>query len=403
MKTSQAGGGPDPAAGRRGSLFSRDFTLVCLATGFFYLSFYLILPVMPLYVAGMGGTSTQIGLIIGLFAFMAMVLRPPAGWLIDTRGARPVLLAGMGIFLLASLGYLFTPSVTPILALRLFHGVGMGLFPTAATVVIAEMAPPLRRGEAMGWFGVTNSIAFIVGPTGGLAVVNHLGYAALFLLAAGAAGIGLSCIVLLPEVRPEAPPSTGLPGPASIFSRSALLPSTILLFLYLPYGILVAFIPLIATGRGLTNPGLFYTVFAIAMLLVRSKAGEISDRRGRAVVIVPGMLITAVALIVLGGTSGPAGVLAGAAVVGVGFGMVQPTLMALTTDRVAPKERGKAMGTFYFAWELGIASGSTGAGLLLTRLDMPPVLLGGALLPILGALLAFKARRPVPTPESLHP
>jgi MFS family permease len=166
--------------------------------------------------------------------------------------------------------------------------------------------------------------------------------------------------------------------------------------LYLPYGILIAFIPLIATSRGLDNPGLFYTVYAVAMLIVRAKAGEISDRRGRAIVILPGMLCAALAMMILGGTSGPIGVLVGAAAMGVGFGTVQPALMALTTDRVTAGERGKAMGTFYFAWELGIAGGSTGAGILLTTLDVPVLLLGGALLPVLGALLTLKVRQPAP-------
>jgi MFS family permease len=142
------------------------FPFICLATGCFYLSFYFILPVMPLYVASLGGTSSQIGLIIGLFATMAMLMRPPAGWLIDTRGTRPILLAGMVIFLLASLGYIAAQSVQPILALRMFHRIGMGLFPTAATVVIAELAPATRRGEAMGWFGITNSLGLILGPSG---------------------------------------------------------------------------------------------------------------------------------------------------------------------------------------------------------------------------------------------
>jgi len=60
------------------SLATRPFVLVCLATGCFYLSFYLILPVMPLYMAGLGGTSNQIGLIIALFAFVAICMRPLA-------------------------------------------------------------------------------------------------------------------------------------------------------------------------------------------------------------------------------------------------------------------------------------------------------------------------------------
>jgi MFS family permease len=343
-------------------------------------------------VAGLGGTSSQIGLIIGLFAFMAMILRPPSGWLIDTRGNRPVLLAGMAIFLLASLGYILTPSVQGILALRLFHGMGMGLFPTAATVVVAELAPPARRGEAMGWFGFANSLAFVAGPTAGLAVVGGAGYTSLFLLAAGVAAMGIVCILLLPHVGRRPVAAKRLPRLRDVFSRPALLPSSILLFLYFPYGTLVAFIPLIATGRGLGNPGLFYAVYALAMLLVRSKAGEISDRRGRAAVIIPGMVVAALAMMVLGLTSGPVGVLVAAAIFGVGFGMVQPTLMALTTDRVPAEERGKAMGTFYTAWELGIAAGAAGSGWLLNITGFPVVLLTGAGIVLIGAVLSLRAR-----------
>ena len=372
------------------ALLTRPFLFICLATGFFYLSFYLILPVMPLYVAGLGGTSSQIGLIIGLFAAMAMVMRPPAGWLIDTRGTRPILLVGMAIFLLASLGYIAAQSVQPILALRLFHGIGMGLFPTAATVVIAELAPARRRGEAMGWFGITNSLGLILGPVVGPAVAGRVGFPALFLLAAGVAGLGMACIFLVPAAERPARRSR-LPRPGDLFSPAAVLPSLILLLLYIPYGTVVAFIPLVATSRGLENPGLFYTVFAAAMLLVRAKAGEISDRRGRAAAIVPGMIVTGLSFLVLGLTNGPAGVLTGGAVLGLGFGCAQPALMAFTTDRVPPAERGKAMGTFYTAWELGIASGAAGAGWLLNVTDFAALFLVGAVIPMGGACLALKA------------
>lgn len=373
------------------ALLTRPFLFICLATGLFYLSFYLILPVMPLYVAGLGGTSSQIGLIIGLFAAMAMFMRPPAGWLIDTRGTRPILLVGMAIFVLASLGYIAAQSVQPILALRMFHGIGMGLFPTAATVVIAELAPATRRGEAMGWFGITNSLGLILGPVLGPAVAGHLGFPVLFLLAAGVAGVGMACICLVPAAERPARRSR-LPRPGDLFSPAAVLPSLILLLLYIPYGTVVAFIPLVATTRGLENPGLFYTVFAAAMLLVRAKAGEISDRRGRAAVIVPGMIVTVLSFLVLGVTTGWIGVLAGGALLGLGFGSAQPALMALTTDRVAPAERGKAMGTFYTAWELGIASGAAGAGWLLNVTDFAALFLVGAAIPLGGACLALKAR-----------
>ena len=388
---SGAASGPASPPSSAASLFTRPFLFICLATGCFYLSFYFILPVMPLYVASLGGTSSQIGLIIGLFAAMAMLMRPPAGWLIDTRGTRPILLAGMAIFLLASLGYIATRTVQLILGLRLFHGIGMGLFPTAATVLIAELAPRERRGEAMGWFGITNSVGLILGPVLGPAVAARMGFSALFLLAAGVAGLGMGCICLVPPGERPARPSR-LPRPGDLFSPAAVLPSLILLLLYIPYGMVVAFIPLVATTRGLENPGLFYAVFAVAMLLVRAKAGEASDRLGRMAVILPVMIVTAVALAVLGLTTGPIGVLAGGAVLGLGFGSAQPALMALTADRVPAAERGKAMGTFYTAWELGIAAGAAGAGWLLNVTDFAALFLVGSAIPVGGAVLALRAR-----------
>lgn len=373
-------------------LFTRPFVITCLATFFFYLSFYLLLPTMPLYVAGKGGTPAQLGLVFGLFAFVAMILRPPVGWIIDTRGTHLVLLAGMAIFLVASLGYTAAGSVETILALRLFHGMGMGLFPTAATVLVAEVAPPARRGEAMGWFGIANSAGLIIGPAAGTALAARMGFPALFLSAGGMAALGLACTAILPRVgRPPEARARAVRW-RDFFSRAAILPSAILLFLYLPYGALVSFIPIIATRRGLGNPGVFYTVFALAVLMVRAKAGRLSDRRGRAAVILPGMLVAALAFAVLGLTSGPIGVLAGGAAYGIGFGAVQPALLALTTDRVPVEERGKAMGTFYTAWELGISAGSIGSGLLLQVADFPVMLLASSAIVVAGAMLTLLAR-----------
>jgi MFS family permease len=104
------------------------------------------------------------------------------------------------------------------------------------------------------------------------------------------------------------------------------------------------------------------------------------------------MILTGLSFLVLGRTSGPAGMLVGAAILGLGFGSAQPALMALTTDRAGPSERGKAMGTFYTAWELGIASGAAGAGWLLNITDFATLFLVGAAVPFGGAFVALKAR-----------
>jgi MFS family permease len=181
-----------------------------------------------------------------------------------------------------------------------------------------------------------------------------------------------------------------------LYSRAAILPAALLLFLFVPYGAMMAFIPIVAARRGIANPGTFYSVFALAVLAVRAKAGRISDVMGRAAVIIPGMVVAAVAFFILGLTGGPLGVLVGAAVYGLAFGSVLPVLMALTADRTERVERGKAMGTFYTAWELGVSLGGTGSGLLLRVGDFPLMLLVCAAFPAAGALLSLRSRRPLP-------
>ena len=373
-------------------LFTRPFTAICLAAFFFYVSFYALLTILPLYVKAIGGTPFQIGLIIGLFAFVAMLSRPPAGWMIDTRGVRIVLVLGMLVFVIASFAYMAAHSVVTILIVRLFHGLGMGLFPTAATVVVAQVTPPTRRGEAMGWFGIANGLGFMLGPGLGSPLAAWLGFPALFTASGLAAAAGLGCLLAIPNTSQTLRPTERLPRIADLFSRPALLPSILVLALCIPYGTLISFLPLISLARGLTNAGAAYTVFAGAVLAIRAKAGSVSDRRGRGAVIIPGLLIEALAFLLLGLTADWVSVLGGAALYGVAFGSVQPALLALTVDRVRTEDRGKAMATFYTAWEFGIAVGSSGAGLILQAIDFSSMLLLVGVIPVAGMLLALKLR-----------
>ncbi len=246
----------------------------------------------------------------------------------------------------------------------------------------------------MGWFGIANGLGFMLGPALGSPLAAWLGYPALFLATGLAAALGLACILVLPQGSvPSRQPERG-PRLGDLFSRAALFPSVLVLSLCVPYGILISFLPLISLARGLTNPGAAYAVFAGAVLAIRAKAGSVSDERGRAAVIIPGLLVEALAFLLLGLTAERWSVLAGAALYGLAFGSVQPALLALTVDRVSPEERGKAMATFYTAWEFGIAVGSSGAGLVLMVTGFSPMLLGSVLIPAVGAVLALRIRPP---------
>jgi MFS family permease len=351
----------------------------------FFLSFYLLLPTVPLYARALGIPESQIGLIIGVFALSSMTVRPWAGWASDRYGRFPLLVAGALLFLAASLLYGWSRSVGALLAVRLVHGAGMGLYPTAATAVVADIAPPERRGEAMGFFGAAGNLALALGPVGGVWLMERLGFSSLFAASAAAAALALAVTLSLPETAPERRRVTF--GLAAVLSPAALFPSTILFCLMATYGVLMAFLPLYVREIDAGNPGVFFLVFASVVAAVRGYAGRVSDRRGRAPVTAAGMVLVGLATAALALRGGPLTVVLTGALYGIGFGAAQPALMAWTVDRISPVERGKAMGTFFTAFELGIGAGAIGFGLLLGRAGFPATFLAAGALALAGGAL----------------
>lgn len=383
----------------------RPFVVLWLATLLFYLGFQLLLPVIPLYATALGAREAHVGLIIGVFALAAMVLRPLAGDLADRLGRRPLVLLGTAIFALAPLGYAVVATVPGLLLLRVFHGTGMGLGPTAATVIAADLTPPDRRGAAMGAYGLASAVALAIGPYLGGELVRRLGFTATFLVATAVEAGALLLAWTLPETRPvDGLPSVQAPVPGASasargrlarfwrrwFSSAAVFPSGLVLTLYVSYGGLATLLPLFAERRQLGNPGLFFTVFALMSLVVRSPAGRLSDRLGRRAVLAPALALAGVGLVLLGLARSPRMFLGSAALYGVGFGAGSPVLLAMTADRVPPAERGRAMGTLYAAWELGIFGGSILLGLCATGLGYEATWWIAAAMAAVGAAAALR-------------
>ncbi len=356
-----------PLSSASAGLLHGPFALLCLSSLAFYASMMMFLATLPVYASeSLRMTQGEIGLVIGAFPFMAMLCKPHAGWALDTLGRRPVLLAGAGIFLAASLLYTTAGALWSLVVLRAFHGAGMGLYPTAGAAMVADLAPPTRHGEGMGYFSATGSLGMAVGPVAGMALVEVFSFQAMC-AAAGATAL-VSCLLAwrVPETGKRMPvllPPISLDG---LFSRRAMFPSVVLFTLFISYGGIMTFFPLLARQGELHNSGWFFTVFAVVILLVRAQGGTLSDRYGRVRVVVPSLVCCGVAVAALGLLRPAPVLLAAGAIYAVGFGMASPALMAMATDGVPPGERGRAMGTLQMAWELGITSGAVLLGQVLS-------------------------------------
>ena len=377
---------------RRASLWSWPFVLVCASCVIFSLAFYMLIATLPLYAQSLGIRESLIGLIIGIFALTSMVTKPWSGWATDRYGRLPVLWLGSAISLVASLLYGASRAAWSLFLLRILHGVGIGCFPTAASTIAADLAPPARRGEAMGYFGAVWALGIAVAPLSGVALVRAYGFETLFWITGG---LGILVVGLNPFFKETRAPNLR-PDPFTIrgaFNPRVFHPCAVVICLYVNYGALFTFLPLFVEARQLGNPGLFFTFYALISTVVRGPAGRLSDRVGRSPVAAVGLAVSAVAMTILATSRSLDSVLLAAALYGLGFGTAQPSLTAWTMDRVSPDQWGKAMGAFAMALELGIAIGSIVLGLLLSATGYPAVFLTGATSAALGALLCLPSLR----------
>ena len=152
-------------------LWTRDFILICIATFCIFGGFQILMPILPKYAQTLGADEKVVGLINAIFTITAVSVRPFIGRELDIRGRKEIYLMGLFIFFLAVVGYLWAPTLLLILAFRLVHGVGWAGVSTAAGTIVADIVPPARRGEGMGYYGVASTIAMAIAPALGLTLI----------------------------------------------------------------------------------------------------------------------------------------------------------------------------------------------------------------------------------------
>lgn len=375
-------------------LWTKPFIQLTLGTLVLFLSFYLLLPTLPLYIKEMGGNELHVGLAAGLFTLSAVIFRPVVGLLVDRFGRRPFILWGLIGFTLSMVLYHWAAGIALLLLLRIFHGAFWAISTTAVGTSVTDVVPPSRRGEGLGWFGVATTAAMAVGPMIGLWVVDNGSYLSMFMLAAC-----LSVVTLLLAFFTR---TAFQPKPAQRlepFDKTLMPVIVTLFFLTVSYGGVMTFLPLFAESIEV-NAGTFFLVFALTLTLTRPVAGKLSDRFGEYRVILISLLVTMAGLIVLVLTTGWLGLISSAVLYGLGFGAAQPALQAAILRIARPERRGVATAAFFMAFDLGIGLGSIVLGWISEQAGYGTLFAVSAVSVAVALLLfALRAKRLLPAPD----
>lgn len=387
----------------REQLWSTTFVLVVVSTLCCFMVGQGLNSSTSVYVALYGGTAAYAGVLAAVFSGAAAVVRLLSGPLIDGRGRRIVMLAGFAVLIVGTVGPLFTHDVAPFVVFRILQGAGFSAVTTASATAAADTLPASRMGEGIGYYGLGQAIAMSIGPAFALALVSMDPAENLFIGATAAAALGLALIFFcryekhpetLPEeavyrrereekrTRSEGAKSEGARREgfiSRIFEKRAL-PGTLPTLVIAPaFGFVIFFVGLYGTSLGVGNAGLFYTLSAVSMIIVRLKSGAFMDRFAP-IKILPVALafgVVAFAMLIACGTvldSSPARdavfYLAGI-VYGPCIGIVNPLNQAVAVKNTPPERWGAANALFQLAIDVGIGCASVIWGLVNDSFGFP--------------------------------
>ncbi|MGP4038699.1 MFS transporter [Gracilibacillus sp. D59] len=372
---------------KKEKIWTKDFALICMANFFIFLGFQMTLPTIPLFVQHLGGSDEFIGIITGIFTFSALLLRPTAGHALESKGRQFVYMIGLGIFVISIGSYAFITSIVFLFIMRCVQGLGWGFSTTATGTIATDLIPKSRRGEGMGYFGLSGNIALAFGPALGLTLYGYISFTTLFLIcsALGLVALLLSSLITYKPVDPEA--KKVVVPKFDVFERKALRPSLLLFFITTCFGGIASFLPLYTEQEGVAGIEVYFVVFAIFLMITRTFAGQLYDKKGHIVVFLPGTSAILIAMVLLAWLPNSFVLYLAAALYGLGFGTVQPALQAWAVNQAPDNRKGMANATFFSFFDLGVGVGAIGFGFIASGFGYSYIYIAGAASAMISILL----------------
>ena len=379
-------------------LWTRQFVGMIFMRFFCSFSLNAYTAIMALYaMERFAAGEAMAGVASGTFIIGAMVARFFTAKYTEVIGRTRLMRTSAVFFFAASLPYLVPPEVLGIwglVAVRFVHGMSMGVLGNTNTVAATDFIPKAKMGEGLGYFSLGTTVALAVGPLLALTLVRVADYRAFFAVGSAMAAICVAVaftvrpkdVVLTPEERDRILHHVSIDQ----FVDLGTLPLSLCMFFgCICYAGVQAFLAPFTEELGQGSlAGVYFTVYAVLLFLVRPMAGKLEDRRGENFVLPPTLLLQTVGFVVLSRMTGPVGLLASAVLMSCGYGCFFSAMQALVMRDAEPARMGIVTSTFFLCVDAGNGLGSAVLGSLIPPLGYRGMYLVCAAV-ILGVLLLY--------------
>jgi MFS family permease len=363
--------------GRSHTGFSGRFWALIGATFLGFLGIGTVLPELGPHVRyDLGGSDQTVGLVIGVFSFVALGARLVSGPLADRRGRKICFLTGLLSCALAGLAYLLPLGIAGAYLARSLQGLGEACLYTGAATWVVEAGGVERGSQALGYLssGIWGGIS--AGPVVG-AWLGPFHRAAAFQMIGA-----LIALVVVSRIREDYRPVAAEKRQHWIPTR-LLPPGLAVGFVNVHYPVITGFLILHLAPHGNSGPAAF-SAYASTMLLSRFFLGRLPDRMPASITFYGGLAGMALGLGMLAAGPGPALAVTATAILGFGFSFPWSSILATVLRKTPSGERGFTIGVLSAFYDLFVGGSSFIAGAVAEHFSyaaafvMAALALGGA-------------------------
>ena len=354
------------------NLWTKDFIFITIINFLMYIIHYaLIVTVTAFTINTFHANETMGGLAAGIFIIGMLFGRLFTGKYIDRLNLKKTLFFGL-IFSFVAIGlYFLIHSLLVLMIVRLIHGVAFGMSSTTTGTYSSTIVPDDRKGEGIGYYALSTTVASAIGPFLGILINQKLNFQSNFIVC-------LICIVLAailalfisnirqPSVQKEEQKEAQPKGLAQFFQKQAVPISIVIVFVGIAYSSVLAFLDSYAAHIGLAAAAsFFFVVYALSTFIVRPITGKVFDNYGANKVVYPTLVIFVIGLVLLAVAHTSWVLLISAIFIGIGYGTLIPSFQTIALQASPPEKIVLATSTFYIFADLGAGAGPTILGIVI--------------------------------------
>lgn len=349
-------------------LWNANYIKVMTTNFLLYFAFYLLTPLLPLYLSEtFGATKDTIGIVLSGYTVAALIVRPFCGYVVDSFSRKKVLMLCLSGFAVFFAGYIAAGTILMFAICRTLHGGPFGAVTVANSTCAIDVLPSSRRNEGIGLYGLSNNFAMAIAPSIGIYLHNMVdSYMILFWIAfvVAISAVLIAWTIRLPEkdiIRNKEKLSLD----RFFLTRAWLLAINIAMFGFC-WGVLSNYLAIYSkevlsiTG----GTGTYFALLSMGLFSSRLQGRKALSQGKLTQNAAEGMLISLVGFTLFVAIPHPVAYYLSAILIGLGNGHLYPAFLNMFVHVARHDQRGTANSSILTGWDLGFGIGSLLGGIV---------------------------------------